>query len=237
MKVTQALIAIGGKASRLRADGIDVPISKSFLLAAGKPLLYWSLSGLHGAGVQRVVLCGNDDVQLREAEHVLGDLPFKFDSVTFFRDAGLGVHGLPYHVQHLMDDAFFFECGHSIVQPSHYIRLADMKDVQNVVFSAFEAHPANPRQPVTVSGDHVLGLASNGVSSLAVAHPFVVSKAYAKSLPQLDFNIAQVIEHYAGRGQLQYVLSKMPPEFDVVQEMDAAHELYEAYLPTLKVEA
>jgi dTDP-glucose pyrophosphorylase len=59
MKVEQALVAVGGNASRLKADGIDVPIAKSFLPVAERPLLFWSLSSLALAGVSKLVLAGN----------------------------------------------------------------------------------------------------------------------------------------------------------------------------------
>jgi hypothetical protein len=40
MRTKQALVTVGGIGSRLRKHGVDVPLSKSFMILLGKPLLY-----------------------------------------------------------------------------------------------------------------------------------------------------------------------------------------------------
>jgi len=144
MKTVQALVAIGGRASRLRSGGIDVPISKSFLLLHGKPLLYWTLKSLYIAGIKEVVLCADARIQLLEADLILSQASFEF-KVRDFLDDGLGVHGLPYQARSVLDGQFIFECGHGVSEPQHYSRLDAAKRARNVVFSGFQPHPSNPR--------------------------------------------------------------------------------------------
>jgi NDP-sugar pyrophosphorylase family protein len=57
----QALVAVGGTGSRLRAGGIYVPGEKSFIEIEGKPVLHWSLQSMAKGGIRRVVLTGEKD--------------------------------------------------------------------------------------------------------------------------------------------------------------------------------
>jgi hypothetical protein len=226
-RISQALIAVGGQASRLKGGGVNVPLSKAFIGLNGHPLLYWALVSLHYGGFSRLVLAGNAAGQLREAELVLASLPVDFAEVAFFQDPGLGVHGLPYQARHLLDDEFLFECGHSMMTPVHYRLLADKKNHNNIVFSAFSPHPSNPRQPVHL-GEHVVEV-GNHVGRYAIAHPMVVDQHYARKLPQLGFNISNIITHHAVRFRLHYVRSTMPPEFDLIEELNASLPIYRDY--------
>jgi hypothetical protein len=232
----QALIAIGGKAKRIRASGVRVPISKSFIPVRDKPLLYWSLISLHFAGVREVVLCGDDAIQLREAELMLSGMDVTFARVEFFQDPGLGVHGLPYQVvsrkPEWLTEKFVFECGHSLMEPGHYGLIVQNKTDDNIVFSAFRPHPSNSRQPVRIDRNGVSLLRRSRRGCYALAHPMVVDLDYAWQLPALGFDVGQVIGHYAKRSKLAYAFSGMPPEFDVIQEMIASLPRYEEYLET-----
>src|SRR4051794_15034427 len=111
MEARQALVAIGGRASRLRQAGVDVPVAKSFLEVAGKPLLYWCLTALHDAGVREIVLAADQGTQERAAWRVLRALSVRFDRVRIFRDKGAGVHCLPWFASRLLAERYIFECG------------------------------------------------------------------------------------------------------------------------------
>jgi len=234
--ISQALVAIGGKARRIREEGVDVPISKSFIRVRGKPLLYWNLLSLHAAGVERIILCGDQPLQLQEAEVLLGGMgEVRFTDVKFFQDPGLGVHGLPFqvldHEPAWLDEDFVFECGHSLMMPEHYRRIMNVKNDKNIIFSLFASHPANRRQPIVLSDDRIyVDWAAPRRAHYALAHPMVVDRAYANRLPFLGFDIAQILREYATTAQLAYVPSEMPPEFDVLAEMRCALPLYETYL-------
>ncbi len=233
MVTRQALIAIGGKATRLREAGYDVPISKSFLPVNGQPLLYWALISLYMAGITRLILCGDKEMQLREAELVLYRLGLSFQDVKYFSDPGLGVHGLPYQVINQkptwLEQSFLFECGHSLMTPSHYSRLIQKKNPANVVFSAFNPHPSNSRQPIILERQRVRVLNKSIPGSMALAHPIVADTSYAARLPNLSFSINYILEYYAGHTELDFVFSDMPPEFDVVDEARSAMLFYENY--------
>ena len=175
-----------GGASRLKAGGAEVPISKPFLTIEEQPFLFWSLSTLAIAGIQKVVLAGNQPTQLQHAEKVIDSLPYDFQDVTFFQDRGLGAHGLPWHVRGLMDEQFIFECGHGINRPKHYKDMEAVKQPGKIVFSAFKSHPLNPRQPVMFREGKPF-LANQGVlTGFALAHPFLIDQEYAERLPEVN---------------------------------------------------
>ena len=230
MDIGQAVVAIGGRASRMRRDGYPVAISKSFIQICGQPLLYWNLLSLRQSGVSRLILCADQLVQLHAAEWVLGLLPSSFREVLFFSDAGLGVHGLPYQVisrrSAWLDEVFVFECGHSIMEPDHYRRLFRAKTYDSIVFSAFVPHPSNHRQPVSLVGDQINLLEAIEPGCHALAHPIVADRRYAERLPSLSYDIRRILGHYGSRSELRYVFSDLPPEFDRVAELTAAMPAY-----------
>lgn len=236
MKIEQALVAVGGKASRLQNPDNYRPMAKSFLEVEGAPLLRWCLESLCLAGIKSVVLAGDREEYLDSAERVVSTLSCRFDETRFFQDEGLGVHGLPYHTKHLFSDGFFFECGHAISKPAHYQAMDAVKNEDGVVFSAFRSHPSNNRQAVQLDGTRV-ALKGEDRTGVALAHPMLVDQAYAEQLPSLGFNINSIIEHYAETGQLQYAWNNMPPEFDTPEELLAAQVPYSDYCRILGSQA
>jgi hypothetical protein len=231
MQTKQALIAIGGRATRLRAGDVDVPISKSFIKVAGHPLLYWCLLSLHAAGVSDFVLAFDQDEQKDAANSVLDELPVPFTNaeVNFFKDKGHGVHGLPYCIrkEKYLHEQYIFECGHTVSAPRHYRELDAAKEPGNIVFSAFRPHPQNLRHLVRLHEGRIELDTTTDPGDSAFAHPFIVNKQYGRSLRYYRFNIINVINGYAERGQLRYVKTDVPPEFDIEPEMELALRTYE----------
>jgi len=230
MKIVQALVAIGGRASRLRVRGYDVPVSKSFIQFKGQPVLYWSLLSLHAAGLRNLVLAGDDILQLAEARLLVDDLPVSFRQVVFFQDPGLGVHGLPYQARALLDDQYLFDCGHGLMDFRHYRRLMSAKNADYIIFSAFAPHPQNLRQPVSLSRGRVTGMGAGRRFRFAIAHPMVIDRRYAETLPELEYDIRAIIDYYSTRRALRYIFSEMPPEFDIVEELRDVEAPYERYV-------
>jgi len=58
----------------------------------------------------------------------------------------------------------------------------------------------------------------------------LVDQAYAATLPQFGFRIEDIIRHYSSLGRLKYVMSRLPPEFDLAEEMTDAMPEYENFL-------
>lgn len=228
--ITQALVAIGGKATRLRNQGIPVPYSKAFLEVCGKPLLHWNLETLYAAGIRSLIIASQDATHLSLARNIVEHHTCRFASVVYFNDPGLGTHGLPFQVRHLLDDAYIFDCGHSINTPQHIQALASTKCTDNIVFSKFTPHPSNSRQPITIVGDSIEIAPSPDSQTFALAHPMAIDRNYAASLPGLHFQITEILNHYAQRKRLVYINSTLPPEFDTAQEMHDAMIAYERYI-------
>jgi choline kinase len=219
--IDQAIVAIGGRGKRLRDAGFEVPESKSFIMMFGQPLLYWCLRSLHMAGIRRLVLCGNEQRHLDSARILLDDQELDFE-VSYVLDPGFGVHGLPWQARDLLDDACIFECGHSIMHPEHYRRLMEKKKGTDLVVSGFRPHPSNRRQPVYLRGGRVQVSSNTARNKHAVAHPFAIDANYVEALPSLDYNIEAIVRHYAEARRISYVMSSMPPEFDVLAELEAS---------------
>ncbi|MGP4029953.1 hypothetical protein [Actinomadura sp. 3N407] len=223
-------MAIGGKAGRLRAGGVNVRVSKSFLQIADKYLLYWCLESLHTAGVRNVILCADDAAQQCEAAILIKDLPFSFDHIEIFSDDGLGVHGLPFYVREHLGDRFIFECGHNITRPEHYHAMDELKgpDDPHVVFTAVRTHPDNRRFPLSrVDGDPCR---ESNADHIAFAHPLILDQTYANLLPLHRHNFVRMVQLYARAEQLRYLVSEMPPEFDIVPEFEISRRVYENWL-------
>src|SRR5262245_48373936 len=203
----QALIAVGGRASRDCQGGIHVWLTKYFMTVGGRPLMYWNLLSMHRAGVRRLVLAYDADHLLECIRAVVGLLPVKFAEVVEFRDQGLGVHGLPFHAAHVLDHWFVFECVHSLMHPHDYSRVISMKHRDNIVVTPYVSHQRNPRQPVTYRHGELSVADPREPSIQAVAHPFVIDQEYAALLPSLDFDVRQMIGFYMQRGSIEGVPS------------------------------
>lgn len=227
MIIKDALVGIGGTGSRLRRDGVDVPLSKAFLALDGEPLLHWSLRRLATAGVDNIVIVGDSSEKIVTAEKVVAKIEGLFSSVNFVQDEGKGAHGLPYHAKHLLPNDFIVECGHAINTATHLKKLTALKTEDTVVFSGFIPRVGNPRQPVRVTNnglelasDPVLFRANHSHDSIALAHPMVVDQRYAEQLPHLGFDILNILREYIQSNRMRYVMCDMPPEFDIRTEMD-----------------
>ncbi|HUB94013.1 MAG TPA: NTP transferase domain-containing protein [Verrucomicrobiae bacterium] len=229
--VRQAVILVGGKASRLRADSIDVPISKAFMTVADKPILYWCLLSLHEAGIRTLVIVGDQLRVLRAAEKTIKHRPCRFTRIDYFHDEGNGAHGVLHELRYLLDEYYIFECGHSFSLKAHYKLMMHQKNDTNIVFSAFRPTPKNLRQPVALKQGKVTDQSSE--RKWAIAHPILGDKAYARSLLELGFNIENIIAYYVQNGLLAYVKNTMPPEYDIADEMRTAHAIYQHYLASL----
>jgi hypothetical protein len=159
------------------------------------------------------VIAGDTSLQLHEAEEVLGRLPVQFDHYEMFPDDGLGVHGLPYYADRLVEDAYLFECGHTVMPASHYEALDSAYTDGCVVFSAYHAHPLNLRFPIALSDDgRLVGVGASGVRGLTVAHPFIVDRRYGRDLPSFGFNIDRVTEGLAAAKRLNVIFTSWPPD-------------------------
>lgn len=201
--MSQALVAVGGKATRLRA-ALDVPLSKSFLEIDDRPLLYWCLRSLKLAGVTHLVIAADRPELISRAQTVLFDAPFEFRHVAYFKDDGLGVHGLPYHTRHLIDGPVLFQAGHDVAEAEHLDRLFQVyRDERMPVCTAYPIESGNPRPRV---GRHALAL------------PMVVDRGYAERLPELGFNIERVATCLVLERRLALVPARGYPEFDTPDE-------------------
>jgi hypothetical protein len=200
-----ALVAIGGRASRLRG-AVPVPVTKSFLPLAGRPLLEWCLTALHDAGIRHLVLAGDGDAQLHHARALLAHLS-SFDRVDYYLDGGLGVHGLPWHTRPLLGDGpVLFEAGHAVTPPGHYRALLDAHRPGHLVVSGFL--PAdNLSRPLR--------------SGRAIAQPIAFDRPYTRLIADQRFAFPAAMAVHARAGTLRVLDAPCQPEFDLPAEYQA----------------
>lgn len=232
MKITQALVTIGGTGSKLRKDGVDVPLSKSFLMLYGRPIFHWCLFGLFHAGITDLVVIADKKEKLRRGEETLKRFPHPFANVNLYEDAGLGTTGLPWHARHLLMDEFFFEYGHSISEPAHYRRMSEKKTQSSVVFSAYKPLSGADRPRVQIRGSRITAL--RGVTGedheFVVSAPSLIDQGYVEKLPSFKFNSYRIFDHYLAQNRVQLMISRLPVEIDRREELEISLPFYKKYI-------
>jgi hypothetical protein len=213
---SEALILIGGTASRLRQAGVQMPRTKAFLEVADKPLLWWNLRLIHQSGIRAITLAGDTAAQLHQAAQIIRRLPEQFERVSYFLDFGLGVHGLPYQARHYVGPSCVVVCGHGLSTSAHYRKLIE-HPASGLVFSRRRPHPSNSRQPVAA-------LYGNTVS-----HPIRYRADTLHQLIEARFRIHNLIELVQPTSQ-NTVLSELPLEFDTPAEYAACLVEYQRHL-------
>lgn len=240
MNTKQALVTCGGAGFRLRKAGMKFPLSKSFIELEGRPMLYWCLLGLHYAGVEKLVIIGDGTEKIKRAKEVLSDFPYDFSQVSFHEDSGLGSNGLPYQARHLLDDLFFFECGHSMSEPEHYHRLEDeLKDGDVIVLSRFKPNPYAPRSFIKIENSNIIPIPNltGADNEFSVGSPRLLNRKYIDRLPELDFDLHKILEFYTSRDLLRLVPSDLPIEVDVIEEWKEAVPIYQRHIEQLSARA
>ena len=215
MKTTQALVTVGGKGSRLKKDGIDFSFSKAFLKLNRKAIFYWCLHGLYAAGITKLVITGDMEEKLKKAEEIIGKFPYKFNDVVFFQDKGFGAYGLPLHTNNLLDEQFFFECGHSMCEPEHYKKMDALKKPGIIVFSAFDKDLTKTHFKTIVNGELV-----------ALSWPNLLDKEYISQLESFNFEENKIIPYYLKYNKLEIVKSNIPPELDTKEDYNNVIPVY-----------
>lgn len=215
MRVRQALVAVGGRGTRFHRAGVAIPLSKSFLRLADKPILYWALQSLWAAGIDRLILTAETERKLAAAYETLDELPVTFTHVDFLLNDSPGSTGLPAHALPLLDDRYIFDCGHSITTPEHYIRLAyAVTNHDGVAFSTF-ANVSRQRRRLGFRGAH-----------LPVCEPAALDRRYAGLLPRWGYSLDNALPYLRDAGLLQLVRSPDPIEADIPIELRQALPRY-----------
>jgi dTDP-glucose pyrophosphorylase len=232
MEVKQALVTCGGTGSTLRKQGIEFPLSKSFIDVNGQPILYWCLMGLSLAGIENLIIVGDSENKLLAAEKVLADFPLPFSEVGWHEDPGLGTNGLPYHTRDLLEDRFFFEFGHNLSEPRHYQEMSEQAiNEADVVVSLFR--PIYFRcSPVIKIENHGLAIVSEPEdcnTDYFIGPPYLFTKKHADMLPKFNFEKQPFLNSYQQQGRLRVVVSAMPIEVDTIEEWQQTQPIYQEY--------
>lgn len=207
-----ALVAAGGRGSRLQAEGVEVPLSKPFLDMDGNPFIHHALLTLQDAGVQDIIVSVDSDEKYKKSEEIIfrlrRELGFRANTMMHVQP-GEGAHGVPWHAKDAIDGRTFMFCaGHDPQTAAHYKALDVAKDSRNAVFSVF---PYDPRTNRPVYDIPRLG---SGVP----AHPIVGDSNYIDLIEKTNFNIGEIINTLIADGRMTGVKCETPPEFDLLSE-------------------
>lgn len=215
-EISQALIAVGGRAKRLRESKPDLPpfLSKSFLHFNGKPALYWTLKNLRQAGIARLILAAEKDTLLEQGKHIALEVGFAESNVILYRDLGEGVHGLPYHTRHVTDQRFIFEAGHGMAPASHYRLLRTIPD-DKIAYSTYTLQTNNDSRIIL---DESISIGFDG--RRVVALPYCINKEWAHHISHARFSVRTVLIKNIHDKQVVFVKGSFQPEFDVGTEYE-----------------
>jgi hypothetical protein len=210
----QALVSIGGRATRLRKSGVSLsPLeTKSFMGIAGKPALHWTLQSLRRAGVSRIVLAGETDDLLSRGNAIAQQVGFASSQIVLYRDKGEGVHGLPHHARALLAGRFLFEAGHGMAPPSHYRRLL-ATPAGLVAYSTFPPRRDNlsrtrvlTRSPSSITKDRVVAL------------PYSLDTEWNDRIAGCGYSIRATLDFDVQHQRAVFVDGHFEPEFDEASE-------------------
>lgn len=221
-----AIVAIGGKGTRLQSSMPGETGSKSFLTIAGRPALFWTLIELRAAGIRHLTLCGEDQDLLLAGARIAGDLGYSGSRVNLFRDSGKGVHGIPGQLGGTPEQ-FFFVAGHATVRSSHYGELRSFAGSGQSVFSVFPIERVSDIRtrtlvkPTTSKIRFSAGMFSDTIPSdgVVLSFPYLLSDTYIPLLKQHSWTIGDAVKDPEWERLSRYVLSSDLPEFDVPRDL------------------
>lgn len=219
--ITEALVTVGGKGSRLRNAGIPVPCSKSFIKVLGEPLIFWNLRVLKRAGFDRIVFCADSEEALDRARTEVGrSCEFWADS-SFLLDEGLGTAGLPFHFQHLFNHQFFFITGHAFVRPDHYSAMRIAARRGGVTVSTYREHKFAKSVRSGSLASTFKNYRKTFRTSRMIDYPYVLDEKYCERLAANVFNDLATLRSFCKSDMIDFVYSEMPVETD---EPEQFHE-------------
>lgn len=160
-------------------------------------------------------------------------MSYHASNIRFYQDPGLGSTGLPYQTRASLDDRFFFECGHSIAEPSHYQTMDELKQEDSIVISAFKPNRHSVRPCLTINQEGsttALQFPSFREAEYFIGSPLLIDQKYAQTLPPHDFNFRAILSNYSSQNKLRAVVSKLPIEIDEFEEMEEGLPLLQQYL-------
>jgi hypothetical protein len=222
--VEQAILAVGGRGSRLGAMTRDGR-PKSLMEVHGKPIIHWTLRALRAAGVRRVLLvCDRSDFA-PAIEEMARSVARLFDSIDVIVDRGYGVHGIPVQIADRLDGRFLFEAGHSLLPHLHYRRMSARHEPGMWVMSSFVRRSDNPsRYALRVP------MGSSTSAPRVAALPYLLERDYCADIQAVDFSIRRAIQRREAEKRITFVESHFVPEFDQPDELGDFRSVARSYL-------
>lgn len=212
--ITEALVTVGGKGSRLRNAGISFPCSKSFIKVLGKPIIFWNLRVLKRAGFDRIVFCADSQEALDRARTEVGRFCEFSAAPSFLLDEGLGTAGLPFHFQHLFNHQFFFITGHAFVKPDHYTAMRVAAKRGDVTVSTYREHKFAKSVRSGSLASTLKSYKKAFRTSRMIDYPYVLDRNYCERLAANAFNDLATLRDFCKSDMINFVYSEMPVETD-----------------------
>lgn len=218
--ITDALVTVGGKGSRLRNGGLRFPCTKSFIEVLGEPLIFWNLQTFKQLGLRRIVFCADSEEAIDRVKTYVRRLGGTCIEFSFFLDDGLGTAGLPFHFRRQFTDLFFFITGHSFVTAEHFNALRSAARPGTVTVSTYQEQ--NVAKNIRTNSLGKLSAAAQGSFALSrmVDYPYAIDGTYCDRLAFNDFDVFTTLRQFCRDGAVNFVHSHMPVEIDEPEQFE-----------------
>ncbi|MEO7688328.1 MAG: hypothetical protein ABIS51_03510 [Sphingomonas sp.] len=226
--ITEALVTVGGKGSRLRKAGLRFPCTKSFIEVLGEPIIFWNLKNFERGGFRRVVFCADNVEAIDNLKTLINRMGKTDITFSFFLDDGLGTAGLPFHFRRQFSSAFFFITGHSFVSARHFDAMREVAERNTVTVSTY-MEQKTARNIRTNS----FGYSSHEDQSLSalcrmVDYPYVVDDTYCERIAANNFNVFSTLREFYHDKAINFIDSEMPVEIDEPEQFEINLKAIEA---------
>lgn len=226
-RVKQAVIAAGGKGTRISTD-LNPHGSKVLIEHAGKTLFEHQLDSLIVGGVERFIV----STAYHTDRKIRGIVKSKnIDAVVIPISEMGSFRWIPYYMQDLLDDRFMFVCGHQPLDPAFVREMLNATEKSRFVASGYESDLFVPQRANNMKirydasrKELEVDLKSDKKADgkLLIDSPYVLSKdmvlEFTDNNGQGEYS-NYILNHYRLGENLTVVKSPLPPEFDFDEEL------------------
>ncbi|HSH56180.1 MAG TPA: hypothetical protein VK983_05160 [Candidatus Limnocylindrales bacterium] len=222
--VTQALVAVGGRATRMTRLHATV---KAFEYLGSQSALHLTLIGMKRSGIRQIVLAIDNPGLTEDIKLVATEAGFTEGQISIIHDRELGVTGLPFVAERLLADSFIFDASHSALPAAIYSELIALHQSSSRAVTTGVArvagnnsrHILSPKELKNCPVVESQTWQGDVHTTVCAALPMVLARRHLMALVASRYNIGNYIESLAQSAELAILLSGWPPEFDTDEEL------------------
>ena len=236
-KVSQALIAAGGKGTRLLPE-TNPSGSKVLIEHNGKTLFEYLIDSLMEGGVQRFIVSTGYHTDRKIREIVRRK---KIEAIVMPISECGSFKWIPYYVQDILDERFMLVCGHQPLDPQFVGEMLDASENSGYVASAYQGdlykleRAAKMRIFYSFQEKRIeLGKGRFDPKKLSakffIDSPYILTKdivsEFSDNNDEGEYS-SYILKRWTNGELVSVVKSPTPPEFDYDEEFDRTIESLE----------